>query len=544
MNVLEAMDDPALFRPWFKRRETWRAWRVLLAALFALPMSEEDLALFRECTGRDAAPDAAIDEMWMVIGRRGGKSLILAMLGVFLAAFMDWSAYLVPGETAVVSILAADRRQARVIFRYIRAMFTHIAVLKGEVVRDDDESIELASGIIIEISTASYRTIRGTTCIAVLGDEIAFWRTGDSANPDHEILAAVRPAMATVPGSKLFAGSSPYAKRGELWDNYRRFYGRAGPVLVWQAPTQTMNPTVPERVIAEAYERDDVAAAAEYGAQFRSDLESYVAREVVEAAVVVDRHELPPVSGTTYVAFVDPSGGSADSMTLAIAHADDKGRGIVDAIRERRPPFSPDEVVAEFAALLRSYGVASVRGDRYAGEWPRERFRAHGIEYEVAEQPKSDMYRDLLPLLNSGQVELLDLPRLVSQLCALERRTARGGKDSIDHPPGAHDDVSNCVAGVLVAVSASAVSFTPWRRSMTEVAPMPANAGLIFAVLRPGEKGECALVYAARRSLDRANDKTLVLLDVEVAPFVLTSIVPRVVERLRSFASACGVRDL
>jgi hypothetical protein len=126
--------------------------------------------------------------------------------------------------------------------------------------------------------------------------------------------------------------------------------------------------------------------------------------------------------------FVDPSGGSADSMTIADRDKDD--RGVLDAVRERRPPFSPDDVVVEFVQLLRPYGVLEVRGDRYAGEWPRERFRVHGIGYEPAEKPKSDLYRDLLPILNSGRAELLDHPKLAAQLCSLERRTARGGRVS------------------------------------------------------------------------------------------------------------------
>jgi hypothetical protein len=116
----------------------------------------------------------------------------------------------------------------------------------------------------------------------------------------------------------------------------------------------------------------------------------------------------------------------------------------------RRPPFSPAAAVAEFAALLREYRVTNVTGDRYAGEWPREQFRHHGITYTPADRPKSDLYRDVLALLNSGQVELLDHPRLAAQFLGLERRTARGGRDSIDHAPGAHDDLANSVAGVLV----------------------------------------------------------------------------------------------
>ena len=88
-------------------------------------------------------------------------------------------------------------------------------------------------------------------------------------------------------------------------------------------------------------------------------------------------------------------------------------------------------------------------GDRYAGEFPREQFRKCGISYEVSAQAKSDIYVNFLPLLNSRKVELLDHPRLISQLTGLERRTSRAGKDSIDHAPGGHDDVANAAAGVL-----------------------------------------------------------------------------------------------
>lgn len=122
----------------------------------------------------------------------------------------------------------------------------------------------------------------------------------------------------------------------------------------------------------------------------------------------------------------------------------------LDAIRERRPPFSPDGVVQEFARFFESYRVHTVQGDRYAGEWPVERFQKHGITYEPSAEPKSDLYRDLLPILNSGQVELLDVPRLAAQLAGLERRTSRSGKDTIDHAPRGHDDVVNAAAGAIV----------------------------------------------------------------------------------------------
>jgi hypothetical protein len=322
------------------------------------------------------------------------------------------------------------------------------------------DAIDLTNGVTIEVHTASFRSVRGYTVVGAVLDEVAFWRSEDSANPDREIVEALRPAMATVPGALLVAISSPYARRGVLWDAYRRHYGHDGDVLVWQAPTQTMNPAVPAQVIADAYAADAAVAAAEYGAEFRSDLEAFVPREVVDACTVPGLRSLPPQAHVAYSAFVDPSGGSADSFTLAIAHRSGHGKEedtlVIDVVEERRAPCNPAEVVAEFATLLKAYEITRVTGDRYAGEWPREAFRRQGIAYEPADRPKSDLYTDLLPRLTSRRVSLLDHPRLSTQLCALERRTGRSGRDTIDHPPGGHDDLANAVAGSVVLAGAAA----------------------------------------------------------------------------------------
>jgi len=162
-----------------------------------------------------------------------------------------------------------------------------------------------------------------------------------------------------------------------------------------------------------------------------------------------------PAADVTYRAFVDPSGGSEDAMTLAIAHkaTTPDERVIVDAVREVRPPFSPSAVVDDFAVLLKRYRVSKVIGDHYGGEFVREPFRQHGISYELCKQPKSDLFRDMLPLLNSGNITLPRHDRLIAQIVGLERRVSRAGRDSIDHAPGAHDDIANAVSGVVAIAS-------------------------------------------------------------------------------------------
>lgn len=455
MTILDAMRDPALFGPWFDPA-SWRAWSAFLAALFALPMSDADVDVFRQCTGRTTPPKSPAREAWVVVGRRGGKSRIAAAIAVYLACFADHRANLAPGEVGTVALIAADRRQARTLMRYIAGFFDAVPMLGQMVTGRTKESITLANRIVIEVHTASFRSVRGYTLVAVIADEIAFWMSDEAgANPDVEIINGLRPGLATT-GGLLLAISSPYARRGVLWNAHRRHFGvDDDPVLVWQAPTDVMNPRVDRQVIADAYAEDEASAAAEYGAAFRRDVETFISRETVQACVVPGRIELPPTLAHRHVAFTDAAGGSGqDSFTLAIAHAE-RGAGegaaprvVVDALREVKPPFSPDDVVRDFVALLRRYGIASVHGDRYAGDWVAERFRRYGIDYQPSAQTKSDLYRDLLPVLNSGQVELLDAPRLLAQLTALERRVARGGRESIDHPPRGHDDVANALAGV------------------------------------------------------------------------------------------------
>jgi hypothetical protein len=223
-------------------------------------------------------------------------------------------------------------------------------------------------------------------------------------------------------------------------------------ILVARGASRDLNPSLSQAKIDREFEKDPASAAAEYGAEFRADIEGFVPIEVVEACTG-DYTERSPLSQHKYSAFVDPSGGSSDSFTLAISHKESE-RIIIDAIRDVRPPFSPEATINDFAILLKQYRVNTVTGDKYAGEFPRELFRRRGIKYIPSDKPKSDLYRDLLPGLNSGRVLLPRNDRLINQLTSLERRTTRAGRDSIDHAPGGHDDLANAVAGAFDVIAA------------------------------------------------------------------------------------------
>ena len=225
MNIIEATRDPNLFGNWFGS-ETWAVWRAFLASLFALKMTGEREAMYGRFTGRVTLPQEPAKEAWVVVGRRGGKSLVAALTATFLACFKDYSELLAPGEVATVMVIAADRRQARVVMRYIAGFLESAPMLASMITKRTQEAIHLNNRVVIEIHTCNFRAIRGYTIAGVVCDEIAFWRSEDSAIPDAEILNAIRPGMATIRGGLLLCISSPYARRGALWEVYKNHYGK------------------------------------------------------------------------------------------------------------------------------------------------------------------------------------------------------------------------------------------------------------------------------------------------------------------------------
>jgi len=181
---------------------------------------------------------------------------------------------------------------------------------------------------------------------------------------------------------------------------------------------------------------------------------AFLDQGAVLAAIVEGRRALPPEDGVTHHAFVDMSGGSADDAVLGIAKKVEKR--IVVCLVEKQAggvPFDPRAAVAKFCDILKRYRVSRVTGDRYAGETFRLDFQRLGVEYQPSELTTSELYEQLEPRLNAGEVELLDLPALTEQLLTLVQRGTR-----ITHEGGAHDDFANACAGAVEAAAKPAYS--------------------------------------------------------------------------------------
>jgi hypothetical protein len=259
--------------------------------------------------------------------------------------------------------------------------------------------------------------------------------------------------MISFPRTKLVKISTPYAKSGVLFEDFRRGFGQDDPdLLVWRASSLLMNPALRAERLDRERRLDPDRYAREYEAEFAEDVDGFLAPIWVDAAIVPGRFELPPRDGVRYVAAVDPSGGGEDSFTLAVAHGEGSGgerRVVQDVMKgwDKRRTGHVDlrDIVRQISEIVKRYSIKSVIGDRYAAQWVRQAFQDHGVRYEDAPD-KATAYVNVEPLFAQGRIHLLDSPTLVRELKNLEHRPRAGARPSIDHPRGGHDDHANAIA--------------------------------------------------------------------------------------------------
>ena len=464
MKLHQFMTTPDLAGPEFSG-PTWATWRVIARLIDgdAALLTPDEQALALRLTGRTKLPTEAPREVYIGAGRRGGKSRFGALVAAWLAA-REYP-QLAAGEMATVVNVAPDRDQAKLDLRYAKGIIEASPMLAAELNGSTAETVSFRHRTQIAVATASYRLVRGGTLAGAVVDESAFLRSEESALPDVELLRALRPALLTLRGLLLVI-SSPHRKVGVLYNAHRKYFGNdtATRGLYIQASSRDLNPSLDEEEIAEAMEDDAAAGQSEYLGLFRSDLAGFLDDATVDNAIVPDRRELGRAYSTRYVAFADPSGGRGDAFTLAVAHRelrDKQGtqekneRLVLDAVRIVQPPFEPEKVIGDMAETLREYGITTVTGDQYAGEFVPAAFRKHGITYTPSTRSRSEIYLDILPHFSQGRIELLDVPLLRTQLLLLERRTRSAGRDSVDHPKGAHDDLANSVCGALLLATSN-----------------------------------------------------------------------------------------
>jgi hypothetical protein len=471
MRIDEALLDSNLLGAGLGDAGTYSTWLSVLRAAFGLKLSTADKALFDAVSGGREAPAAPVAECWVIAGRRSGESRMAGAIAVHVAALVDH--HLARGETGTVLVLSATRGQARTVFKYCIGYLEAAPLLAREIESITQDEIRLRNGVVIATHVNNYRSVRGRTILCAICDEISFWHDDTSANPDKEVIRALTPALVHS-GGTLCCISTPYRRLGLLWERYRAHFGQdSEDVLVVQGASTAFNPTLKQKMIDRAIADDPEGAEAEWNAQFRADIASFLDDELITSAVRPGPRELPPRREHSYHCFIDASGGKSDSYCMTIGHREGE-TFIADIVIGQPPKFNPAEVTERFAQVVHAYGIRRVTGDNYGAEWVATAWRSHGLGYDRSDLPASQLYQECVPLFTREQISIPDHPQLIRHLRLLERRTSRMGKDAITHPPGGHDDFANSLAGCArIATARGPGCFTAAIRGPFECSCQP-----------------------------------------------------------------------
>ena len=465
-DIIEFVTDPQLLGLTLSPGQT-----ALLKSIYGLTLTDEELELFQQCTGRPTYPEHPFEEVTVIAGARAGKdSRIAAPVVLYEAIFGGYDHHLARGERAIIPLVAQDQRATRIAFSYIRDYLIASPLLASLVDEVLAQEIHLTNRITIYAFPSTLRSLRGWSIPVGVLDELGFFRLEGAADSDAEIQASIRRGMLAFPATRLVKISTPYMKSGILYEDFKRYFGQdSTDVLVWRASSQLMNPSLRSARLEREQRLDPDRFAREYLGEFAEDLEGFLPSSWVDQAVVPGRHELPPKEGVEYVAAVDPSGGGADAFTLAVVHAEGNGpdrRVIQDVMKgwsgSRSQTVDLEGIVNEISKTLRAYRVSRVLGDRYSAGWVRQSFDREGIRYREAERDKSAAYLEAEPFFAQGRIDLVDHPKLIRELKTLERRPRAGGKVLVDHPHGSHDDYANALALTVVAASPERAPFQIW----------------------------------------------------------------------------------
>jgi hypothetical protein len=432
ISMHKALADPMLFGL-IMSGPSWYSWRVLLIAAAGERLLDDERQEFRRLTKREHEPGQPVKELVLVAGRRAGKSTAMCVLAIWIASLCDHR-YLAPGEVGVVLMVSRDQRVSRMLVDRIAEVMALSEPLASMIVNRTQDTIDLVNNVRIELRPASFINLRGPSYLCILADEVAFWFTStDFSNPDVEVLAAAKPCLLTTGGPMVLI-SSAYSQTGVLYDAWRRYFGPAGPpdILVAHATSRDLNPSLDQAEIDRAIERDPVRNRAEYlsngGATSSASClgKSFSHAHKIISSCRRSRESLivvllikPAVSARIPTQWRSPTNMARALLWMRF--------------------FSPAVVVNDvLVPLCNSYGVHSVSSDNYASGFSQALIHNAGLGFAPAKKHKSELYLELLPLLNSQRISLPRNDCLVNQIAGLERSTQRSGRDFIDHAPNSH----------------------------------------------------------------------------------------------------------
>lgn len=469
MNIIEAVLDPVIIGDTLSvAQETG------LRALYGLDLNDAQLEIFRLATGLEFYSPREVREATYICGRRSGKSSRLGSnIALFEGCFRDHELDL--GERGHVVVISPTKKQSGIVFEYMLSRLENSPTLRGMIDGEPRrDEVDLVNGITLSVWPCNYRSVRGISIVCCIADEVAFWTDDASgANPAAEVLAAVRPGMATFPKAKLVKISSPFAKAGVVWEDWKSRATRPE-MLVWKLGTRQMNSSLDSQFLIDEEQRDPESFQREYGAEFYESASTFLSVDAIENCIRCDRFELPPQNGLFYVAALDAAFRS-DNFAFGIVHSagekvfQDFGRSWCGS---RSKPISLAAVLEEICETLRRYGISRIHGDQFCSEPIRQALAGRGVEFlqsTTLGARATQVWNSLRTLIASAKIELLDDPATISELKRLELVVTAGGNSRVEASAG-HDD--RAVALALAShIAVAQPRREPWSEFLRFSAP-------------------------------------------------------------------------
>lgn len=464
---------------------SWWSWNTLFKVLSGMKLNSKEGKFFSRVSGGVEYRAGKMPKNGLfIIGRKGGKTIKMSTIELYRSLTFDKK--LAPGETARNLVVSPSHRNSTLTLDFCGGLIDSHEALKRHVVRrkmtEQLAEIRLDNQCSITAMPVNRVTGRGPSIYTLILDEAAFFKV-EGQFSDEQIFNSCRPGMARFgDDAAYFIITSPGRKEGLVFDLYQRYFGKWNDeVLVINATSKQFNPTLTDEFLRKEEARDPDYYRREFLAQFVDAIFAAFGSEAVDLCVVSGRESLPFCSDFEYFGVVDPAGLSQnsefnDEFAAGIAHIEQRPGAprigslvgdiapadqeqpaehpvvVVDAVRAWSPDKSepnfatPGQAIAEASEFFKAYGVETLIGDRYSGQWAEGQFVEAGFGFEVVDISKSDLYLEFVPAINNGEIELLDQKRANTQLKALERKRGPGGRDRIDHSKGRKDDRANVYA--------------------------------------------------------------------------------------------------
>lgn len=520
--ILEVADD--IYRATGKHPLTPR-WEATLRAFYGLSLRDVDVTNLQRATRRAvgaiwmlSGTGRAMRELWSRVGRRGRKSFVAALIGIFEACFGGHESYLVDGERGLVAVISKDTAGSTLVARFAELHAKALGIKSNWTTIGSVRVLEL-EGFAFGIACfpCNAKAPRGYAIAVIIADEIAHWATDDAEyiNSDEAVLGAIKPAMAQFPSAKLIAISSPLGRAGLHFKNVDDNLGDDADanVLAVEGPTWEWNPEITEARTREI-EKDPETHQREFGA-IPSDTEG-TAFNQADVPIVFQPQAghfayHPPIvaldpasSSNTFAGVVaqmcEPSAGTFYEHEKAPARTGlspdvfvglrrNPNGALVKIPKPERPVLyisrvfgwsgeelrqtTMDVVAAEIAGIAAGAGARTIVSDQHADVYLAALLARHGARlrsFHQTQRSKHEAVTFLRMLMRDRQLVSVEHEGMKKDLETYPRRIVGGGFKYGERRAGHHWDY----ASALVILAHSFIETEP-SPTDTYLAPVEGN---------------------------------------------------------------------